>query len=65
MIHHASYSLISPDGEIHRGESLKRLCKLFNLNYTCLLRVHIGERIKHKGWTADESFYSAIQTIGG
>ena len=59
MITHATYSLISPSGEIHRGESVKNLAKLFNLNYSCLLRVHIGERLKHKGWTAQESFYMA------
>ena len=57
MITYATYSLIDPYGNIHRGESLKNLCRLFHLNYGCMLRVHIGERIKHKGWRAEEEFY--------
>jgi hypothetical protein len=45
------YLLISPDGDKIETNSLRKTCKEYELNHTCMSRVVKGERNWHKGWT--------------
>jgi len=44
------YTLVSPKQEIIETIFLKEICKKFNLNKDCIIRVSRGERNHHKGW---------------
>lgn len=51
--HHGSakpFRLLSPDGDIYEGMSLRYFCTTHNLNYPCLAKVQNGTRKQWKGW---------------
>ena len=45
------YMLISPDGNFIKTNTLRKTCKEYELDHTCMSRVIKGERNHHKGWT--------------
>lgn len=47
-----SFSIVSPDGDIHHAENMSKFCIKFNLQPSKVSNVLSGKRPHHKGWTA-------------
>lgn len=47
-----TYTLISPDGVLYEGENVKSFCLEQGLSRRSILRVVIGQRNHHLGWTS-------------
>ena len=47
-----AYTLISPNGGVHKPQNLLSFCREHGLNQESIRRVATGQRLHHKGWTA-------------
>lgn len=49
-----TYSLVSPEGELHIIKNLEQFCKEHELNQAAMVKVVNGKRPHHKGWTGEK-----------
>lgn len=47
-----SFSVVSPEGDVHHADNMSKFCKRFNLQASKISNVLSGKRPHHKGWTA-------------
>lgn len=45
------FKIISPEGEIYEGKSIRSFCKEHNLNPISISKMLRNKKKQHKGWT--------------
>ncbi len=54
------FSLIDPEGVVHRGENVRRFAAKHGLDPSGINKVHAGDKPQYRGWTADTEWYESV-----